>query len=78
MSVRDQAPEVPIIVLTGFDDVAVANMAIGKVRRTVISTGINCAFCIGGTKLIQPTNKDSAPCAHYGFRDFEKAQVVAV
>ncbi|RZN33930.1 MAG: PAS domain S-box protein, partial [Methanosarcinales archaeon] len=28
MSVRDQAPEVPIIVLTGFDDTAVANMAV--------------------------------------------------
>jgi len=28
VSVRDHVPELPIIVLTGFDDVAVANMAV--------------------------------------------------
>nr|QNO46641.1 hypothetical protein OEAKOMNL_00043 [Methanosarcinales archaeon ANME-2c ERB4] len=42
---------------------------------TILSTGINCAFCIGGTKPIQPTNKDSAPCSYYGFRDFKKLKL---
>ena len=42
---------------------------------TIHSTGINCAFCIGGTKLIQSTNKDSAPCSHCGFRDLKKLKL---
>jgi hypothetical protein len=56
--------------------------------EVILSTGINCAFFywrnqtdtthnffIGGTKLIQPTNKDSAPCSHYGFRDLKKLKL---
>jgi hypothetical protein len=41
----------------------------------ILSTSINCVFFIGGTKLIQPTNNDPAPCSHYDFGDLKKLKL---
>ena len=58
-----------------FGDLEVGDIETVYVERYILSTGINCAFYIGGTKLIQPTNNDSAPCSYYGFRDLKKLKL---
>ena len=64
VSVRDQAPELPIIVLTGFDDVAVANMAVrGGAQDYLVKGDVDVTYW----PRITPLNRAQA-CRIYASR----------